>query len=310
MVKTLEYIEINGKRQCISIRSKGENLPLLLYLHGGPGDAALPLVHKYNQMLENKFTVIVWEQRGAGKSFYPFAEEEKLSIQTFIEDTHAIVKLLLARYGQPKLFLAAHSWGTVLGIKYIQLHPELVKTYIGCGQVVNMTKSSQQQYEFVMRENKRINNKKVLERLRGIDTAYTQAAWLADLLFVTKQVVKFKGSLYGKTSYNQFVRDFILSPDYSLRDLLNREKGSLQSLKFFWPELMSVNFENITNFKVPVVFVEGQGDYHVSAVLAKEYYDTIETDKQFYWFENSAHFPQWEEPDKFNIVLTDLLKKY
>lgn len=310
MLKTLEYIEINGQRQCISIRSNDEKLPLLLYIHGGPGDAALPLVNKYNKALEDEFTVVVWEQRGAGKSFYPFAESDDLSMQTFVDDMDIIVNLLLDRYDQSKIYLVAHSWGTVLGLKYIQLHPELVYAYIGCGQVVNMAESVQRQYDFVVHENEAIDNKKILERLHSIDTSYTQDNWLNDLLFVTKQAVKHKSSLYGKTNYNRFVRDFILSPDYSLKDLINREKGSLQSLKYFWPELMSTNFENNTVYEVPVIFIEGRYDQHVSSTLAKEYYDTLETDKQFYWFEKSAHFPQWEEANKFNQIIIDLLKAH
>lgn len=65
-------LNLNGVPQFISIRAEKENTPLLLYLHGGPGDAALPLVMKYNKMLEQQFTVVVWEQRGAGKSYYKF----------------------------------------------------------------------------------------------------------------------------------------------------------------------------------------------------------------------------------------------
>ena len=42
-----EYISVNGVELFVSIRAEKENAPILLYLHGGPGDAALPLVLKY-----------------------------------------------------------------------------------------------------------------------------------------------------------------------------------------------------------------------------------------------------------------------
>ena len=63
-------MNLNGVPQFVSIRGEKKEAPLLVYLHGGPGDAALPLVMKYNKMLEQQFTVVVWEQRGAGKSYY------------------------------------------------------------------------------------------------------------------------------------------------------------------------------------------------------------------------------------------------
>ena len=79
-MKAIEYIEINDTKLCISIRTKKSNNPILLYLHGGPGDAALPLVLKYNEQLEEIFTVVILEQRGAGKSYYPFAKNENIEI--------------------------------------------------------------------------------------------------------------------------------------------------------------------------------------------------------------------------------------
>lgn len=148
---------------------------------------------------------------------------------------------------------------------------------------------------------------KVCERLAQVDCSYTGENWLKDLLFTTKQVVKHGGSLYGADSYNRFVRDFIRTREYTLRDLLNREKGSLQSIERLWPELMGISFENTTAYDVPIVLIEGRKDYHVSSKLAKDYFDTITTPKQLHWFERSAHFPQWSEAEKFHQIIRGIL---
>lgn len=303
-----QYLEINGQKQFLSIHSSDDSLPILLYLHGGPGDAALPLITKYNQSLAEYFTVAVWEQRGAGKSYYSFHDDEKITISMFIEDIYLIVEYLLRKYKQRKLYLLGHSWGSVLGLKFSQLYPEMIHTYIGCGQVVNMKKSSRLAYEYVLKKCLEEGNAKKENRLKRIDYTYSSENWLSDLLFVTRQVVKYKGSLYGHTNYNTFVRDFIFSREYTFRDLINRQKGSIQSIKRLWPELMTVNFESVKEIYVPVVFIQGRHDYHVSSSLAKEYFDTIVTPKQFYWFENSCHFPQWSEAEKFTSVMRSILK--
>jgi pimeloyl-ACP methyl ester carboxylesterase len=307
MIKTVEYIEVNNKKQCLSIRANHTNNPILLYLHGGPGDAALPLVAKYNKRLEDIFTVVTLEQRGAGKSYYPFSENEDIKIGTFLDDIHALSLNLLKRFNQEKLYLAGHSWGSILGIRFIQLHPDIVHTYVGCGQVVNMIKSSRAAYDYAMQKNRESKNDKTISKLESIDCSYRGESWLNDLLFVTGQVVKHKGSLYGKTNYNRFIFDFLTSPDYSLRDLLNRQKGSLQSIKYLWQELMTTNFEEETEFKVPVVFVEGRHDHHVCSSLAYEYFESIKSAKQFHWFEKSCHFPQWSEPQKFYEVMASVI---
>jgi pimeloyl-ACP methyl ester carboxylesterase len=126
-------------------------------------------------------------------------------------------------------------------------------------------------------------------------------------MFVTGQVVKHKGSLYGKTSYNRFIFDFLMSPEYTLKDLLNRQKGSLQSIKYLWQEVMLVNFEDIIEYEMPVTFIQGRGDYHVSSALVHEYFTSLKSHKNFYWLENSCHFPQWSEPQKFYEIMKSII---
>lgn len=303
-----EFIEINGCRQFLSIRSTDSDKPVLLYLHGGPGDAALPLVCKYNTSLMEYFTVAIWEQRGTGKSYYPFQNDEEVTISLILKDMHTIIEYLLNKYNQEKIYLVGHSWGSVLGLKFCLLYPEMIHEYIGCGQVVNMQKSSRIAYEYAMQGAISKEAAKVIKRLKSIDCSYSSANWLNDLLFVTGLVVRYEGSLYGHKNYNPFIKDFICSREYSLMDLIHRQKGSLQSIKHIWLELMEVNFEGITQIPVPITFVEGRHDYHVSSVLAKEYFDTITTPKNFYWFENSCHFPQWTENKKFTQVMGTIIK--
>jgi len=307
MKRTIEYIEINNSKQCIAICSKKSDNPILLYLHGGPGDAAMPLVAKYNKGIEDIFTVVILEQRGSGKSYYPFSETESITIDTYIEDIFILSKILLERYKQDKLYLVGHSWGSVLGMKFIKRYPDLVHTYVGCGQVVNMKKSSRIAYDFALQKNIERKNNKVITKLESIDCTYTQETWLNDLLFVTKQVIKHGGSLYGKSNFNRFVLDFLLSPDYTFKELINRQKGSLQSIKYLWHELMDVDFEKTTGFEVPVAFVQGRGDYQVSSTLVHDYFQTIDTNKQFFWFENSCHFPQWSESIKFYEIMKSII---
>lgn len=293
-------LKINGVLQYVSIRAERKNAPLLLYLHGGPGDAALPLVMKYNRELEKSYTVVIWEQRGAGKSYYQF--QEAVTIDDFLQDLYELTKYLLDRFAQAALYLLGHSWGSVLGLRFIQLHPELVHTYIGCGQVVNMRKSCQEAYDFACRH----AGKKEWKRLQKIDCTYTADSWLRDLLFVTGQVVKHKGSLYGQTNYQKLITPFLGSKYYTISDLIRRQKGSLQAIQYLWQELMQVNFEGQTRYQVPIILIEGRHDSHVSSALAKKYFDTIETKKKFYWFEESCHFPQWSENERFHKVMDQL----
>lgn len=298
-----EMLTLNGVPQFVALRAEEPGLPLLLYLHGGPGDAALPLVLKYNGELARHFTLAVWEQRGAGKSYYPFTSQDPVAITDFVEDARCLIQLLLRRFGEEKVYLVGHSWGSVLGLTLCRQYPELVHTYIGCGQVVDMRESSRLAYRFAVEH----ATGKAAARLAKIDPVYEGEGWLDDLLFVTGQVVKYGGSFYGASNYNRMVLDFLRSKEYSLRELLARQKGALQSIQRLWQELMGVSFLEHTAYEMPVVLIEGAGDRHVSSALAKAYFDRITSEKQFYMFERACHFPQWSQAERFNRTVIGLL---
>ena len=71
---------------------------------------------------------------------------------------------------------------------------------------------------------------------------------------------------------------------------------------------METDFEDVRAYGAPVIFVEGRHDAHVSSALAWEYYETIRTEKRFFWFEASCHFPQWSESGRFNELMAEVLR--
>lgn len=297
---------INGVKQFVAMRAEKPDLPLLLYLHGGPGDAALPLVLKFNGGLAKHFTVAIWEQRGTGKSYYKFEAHDNICVNTFVQDAQTLIQMLLQKFGQRKVYLVGHSWGSILGLMLCQHCPELIQIYVGCGQVVDMKQSCRCAYDFAWNH----ASEQERRRLEMINPSYLAGEskdWLQDLLFTTKLVVKYKGSLYGASNYNKLIIPFLNSKEYSLKNLLERQKGSLQSIQALWQEVMTVSFTDISAYNVPVVFVEGKFDFHVSSELVKNYYDTIVSEKQFYLFENSCHFPQWSEALLFHRVMASLI---
>lgn len=288
---TVKSVSINGTRLFYSINKGSTNKPILLYLHGGPGDACIPLTKKFNSSLENDFTFVNLEQRGSGLSYYPFSKAEDLSIQTILEDIYQFVLYLLEQRGQTKVALMGHSRGSVLGILFIKEHPEVVSAYIGVGQVVNMSKNIELQKEYM--------KEKTRHEHEVVELDFTKDP-VSSSLILTKKIVSNGGSLYGKKNYTKLILPFIFSKDYSVKDLVHRLKGSNQSILSFWEELLEINLEPFVEFDMPILFCEGRNDYHVPSVLAAEYFSSIKSPKKLVWFEKSAHFPQWEEPEKFN----------
>ncbi|BDR58066.1 alpha/beta fold hydrolase [Xylocopilactobacillus apicola] len=279
-----ESAMINGIKLTFSISHLKPDQPLVLYLHGGPGFSCAPLMQKFNSRLDQDLNFINLEQRGTGLSYYPFAKDEKITISTFIDDVYQFVCYLLDRYQRKQLILVGHSWGSILGLKFIEHYPELISKYIGVGQVINTQKNLDLQREFLTGKIKDTDLKK-------------------DSIYLTRKIVKHGGSLYQQTNEAKLIRPFITSGVYSFGTLINFLKGSKQTVNALWDEVMQVNFEDVKEYSVPVYFFEGKHDHHVPSSLVDNYAKTLQSPASVVWFESSGHYPQWEEPDKFNDQL-------
>src|SRR5271154_1559361 len=65
----LEKVRIGGIEQWVSIRGADKRNPVLLLIHGGPGYVAMPMSWWFTHGWEEYFTVVQWDQRGAGKTY-------------------------------------------------------------------------------------------------------------------------------------------------------------------------------------------------------------------------------------------------
>ena len=62
------FVPLGGIDQWISIRGESRANPVLLLVHGGPGEAQWPEAEVYRPW-EKDFIVVQWDQRGSGHTF-------------------------------------------------------------------------------------------------------------------------------------------------------------------------------------------------------------------------------------------------
>ena len=131
--------------QGMIIESKNSSNPVLLYLHGGMPDYFLSM--RYPTGFEDFFTVVWWEQRGAGLSYSPDILEESLTSEQYIADTLAVTDYLRRRFGQDRIYLMGHSGGTFFGLQAAARAPERYRPYIGVAQMTNQLESELLAYD-------------------------------------------------------------------------------------------------------------------------------------------------------------------
>ena len=305
------FIEIGGIRQGFFIRAENPENPVLLFLHGGPGSPSFPYSVPYesSERLEKYFTVCYWEQRGAGMSYSESTDPASMTVEQIVEDARQMTEYLQNRFKQEKIYLMGHSFGTYLGIKVIDKYPENYLAFIGIGQISNQLESEKLALDFMLQRATETNDKDALRQLKQFDK---QAAdFPTDDFFMTRSKLLNKygyGMAHQNFSMTTLIKDVMFFKGYTFSEKMGYIKGSLLSGRLFDYTMKDNLFESSASLDVPVYIIHGKYDNVTSYVLAQEYLNKIEAPaKAFFTFENSAHAPFIEEPEKFIQTMREIL---
>jgi pimeloyl-ACP methyl ester carboxylesterase len=300
-IALLEEVELDGLKQWICIRGKDRSNPVVLFLHGGPGMPMMYLAHKFQRPLEEHFVCVQWDQRGAGKSYSKKVPVESLTVEQILADAAELTNYLRERFDKEKIYLVGHSWGTYIGMLLVERYPKLFEAYVSMGQVVDDTRGREIADSFIIERAHKIGNQEALDEMAENPDGYRE-----------KWLFAFGGELYGETSYTPFIIAGLKSPEYGLFDIQKVAKGSsFSSQHMVYNAIKGTIFQNIHSIDVPVYFFTGRHDYTTPFELIELFYEQlIAPRKMLVWFDNSAHFPFYEEPERFaqkmvSIVLAE-----
>lgn len=289
-VASLEKIPLGGVDQWILVRGRDRANPILVFLHGGPGIPAMYLARAFQRELESSFTVVHWDRRGAGKSYAKDVPGSSLAVSRQLADTLELVDVLRIRFGQRRVHLIGHSWGSLLGILAASRRPDLFSSYVGIGQVVDDAQARRIQVDFVEKEARARGEEKVIEEIRR------NPGWLEKYLF------RYGGELKRETSWWPLLAIGLQAPEYSFWDAVKVPKGVSFSHANTRDDVLEGRApgEAIRRLELPVWFFAGRPDYTSPSALVSEYVARVEAPrKELVWFENSSHFPFLEEPARF-----------
>jgi pimeloyl-ACP methyl ester carboxylesterase len=303
-------VPINGLDQGMFLWRKEPVQPVLLYLHGGPGMPTYFLNRKYPTGLGEDFSVAWWEQRGAGLSYHADIPSETMTVEQFVADTLAVTNWLRMRFGQEKIYLMGHSWGSLIGILAAAQAPDLFHAYIGVAQMTNQLESENVAYRHML---ELAQAQGAVRLLRKLETAppTTTAPLPPAYMKLRDEAMHSLG--VGTTHDMRSVVSGVFVPvwqdgDYTLRERLNiwRGKWSAHSRRL-WNEMLAIDISaRVPELRVPAYFLHGVYDYTVVYGLAKAYCAKLRApQKAFYTFEHSAHSPIFEEPTKTRRILRD-----
>ncbi|HTI41015.1 MAG TPA: alpha/beta hydrolase [Vicinamibacterales bacterium] len=305
-VDEMGYVQLGGVDQWVTIRGEDLSNPLLICLHGGPGFPEAWLQRYFNAVLEKSFTIVYWDQRGAGRSFTPGMAKSSMTVEQFISDLDQLVDFVCRRVGQRKVVLFGHSWGSALGMLYAGRFPEKVSVYVGGAQIGDWAAAESASYALTLAEAERSNNRKALNALRTIgpppypaSSVFTERTWSQRL----------DGQLGPAMLWNM-TRIALSGPEPVLFNLRRTMRGFRFSMDAMWAEVSTLNLTKLVpTLRMPVFFFLGRRDHWVVPDTSVTYFNALTApEKTLVWFERSGHEMFADEPDKFNRTMVDLVR--
>lgn len=279
-----ETVLIGGIRQYITIQGKDSSLPLLLFLHGGPGGSMMNYAGNFTDKLQKHFVVIQWDQRETGRTRQLNASTVPLTYAVFQQDTHALIQMLLKRFHREKLYLAGHSWGTALGFHIAKDYPALLYAYMPIGPMINQRESERIALGIMKEKALKTGNQAEMEELATVRIPFET----------------------GKQLY--YHRKWLLDFAGSKRNLSQRyvEDWSATWLKVFNEASGDNLIESLPAIGCPVYFFVGRKDYQTNSKITETYYTALQAPKKaLFWFELSGHSIPSSEPDRLQDLIIE-----
>jgi pimeloyl-ACP methyl ester carboxylesterase len=293
-----QFVHLGGIDQWIRIRGEDRSNPVLLVLAGGPGNSLIPLTSVFRSW-ESQFTVVQWDQRGAGKTYGRNGiHEDPMTIERMRDDGVELTQYLLERLDKPKLVLLGHSWGTVLGVMMVKAHPELYYAYVGTGQVVGKEEKEEILYAALMEKVRRANDDDGVAKLTAIGAPPYKSQ--ADLL--VEREVSERYDIAAERDLEETLRPVVLfAPDFSMADIYSMLQGSTFAANALYREVLGYDARRLgLDFAVPFFVFNGDRDLVTPADLAAQYVATIDApQKQFVTLEGGGHSAMLTMADVF-----------
>jgi pimeloyl-ACP methyl ester carboxylesterase len=133
------FVTIGGIEQWVVVDGADCGNPVVVIVHGGPGNPSTPFARNIFADWESDFTIVQWDQRGAGKTYSANRpdEDEPLTLQALTTDGIEVTRYAIQRFGKRKVILIGGSWGSALATHMAMAAHDLFHAYVGTGQLVN-----------------------------------------------------------------------------------------------------------------------------------------------------------------------------
>ena len=296
------YVSIGGIEQWVTIRGEDRANPVLLFLHGGPGDVTNPWTFALFAPWEKHFTVVQWDQRGAGRTLRRtgHAVAPTMTLDRMAQDGIEVAEYLRTHLRKDKIIVVAHSFGSIFGMRMISARPDLFHAYVGTGQVADSTRNYSAAYDALVRKAQATANQPALDDLRRVGPPPYKSG--EGYRVQRKWANRFEGAdqfLFGTLGLA------LVAPGKSVQDINDSADGQMLSGERLVSQTTSLEPKDLgLNFAIPIFFLQGAEDFTTPTELARRYLASIKAPrKEFVPLKGGGHFAVFMNSGQFLEVL-------
>ncbi|HWQ06386.1 MAG TPA: alpha/beta hydrolase [Feifaniaceae bacterium] len=305
-----EYVSTNGIETYLLHYPEDSSKPVLLFVHGGPGESTVPFMRFFKTSFGSICSLVTYDQRGTGRTLLknPAGKPE---MRLLLEDLHAVIAHLKQHYQVSKIALIGQSWGSGLGSVYALEHPEDLLCYIGVGQLIDGQKNERVGCEMLRAKILEADNSKDLAALDAIGEypfGISSPFSFDKLMRVRKLQRKYGLAVRFGAS---FFKAVLCSPHNGLSGLKAAKASFAANREMIeWVMTTFSLYERPARYDTPVFYLLGDRDYQTPFPIASAYFDSIEAPyKQLVTIKNAGHFPQLDNLPDFVTALQQALEK-
>lgn len=302
-----EYIMLSGiSHYLLHYRSKQED-PVLLFIHGGPGQSEASLAYKVEEFAGRNYNIVYYDQRGAGKTWLK-NKKAKPDTALLKEDLLQIVQYLKKAYHKEKIGIIGHSWGSVLGSMFALEHPEHTLFYVGCGQVINLMENEQTGFAKLRDAVEKSGSKKDLKKLEKIGE-YPVDYFNLDVYRKMGKVRDLQAKYQLAATFDKSMIKVIKnSPVTGVKDLLPLITGMMVNMQVM-KELMSFDLRTYgISYQVPVYYVLGENDQQTPIEISMKYFEEIQApEKKLYLIPNAGHLAMLDNTGAYRKAVMEIV---
>lgn len=306
-VQEAGFVRIGGIDQYVQIRGEDRANPVILLVHGGPGSSTINMAYEALRPWERDFTIVQWDQRGAGHTRLRNPGPPGAPIQRYIEDGIEVAEHVRARLGVEKLILLGWSWGSLLGTEMARLRPDLFYAYVGTGQVVNLEANERVGYQRLLERAQAAGDRNAVSRLREIGPP--PYAGMEELV-AERQILlghppaRERGILLG------LARLALYAPGYSVADAATLLFSSTQLEPALFDEMGRWDAAaHGQEFALPLFYILGAEDIQTPTELVPPYVDGLGApSKEIVTIPDAGHFALIVANEEFLAVLNERVR--